>query len=357
MGSENLHVRLTRFENLSDSEINLWNSIHTGHSEFHNPLFSADASAIVSSIREDFEVAVFESEGQPIGFLPFHRKNGGCGTLIADTVSDAHAVIIPPGHHWQPRTIVREMGLSSLHFDHLIADQEPWHPHTHTVENAAVIDLSNGFDSYIESLTNSGSKVVAQIQRKMRKVEREVGPLRFEWHRSDSRDLHMLIDWKKQIVRRQGLHNVFQIPWVMQYLEQQFIANSKLLSGVLSVLSAGDKPIAAHFGIAGINAMNSWIPAHDEQFRSYSPGMILHWHLANEAAERGIKRIELGRGTNSLKQRLKNADISMAIGAVYRKPLKAAVANARHRMFEFFNQSKSGRASLALMRRIRNRLR
>lgn len=76
----------------------------------------------------------------------------------------------------------------------------------------------------------------------------------------------MLIDWKKQIVRRQVSHEVFQIAWVMQYPEQQFKDNLDTLAGVLSVLFTA-KPIAAHFGIAGLHAMNSWNTAHDENRR------------------------------------------------------------------------------------------
>jgi hypothetical protein len=65
----------------------------------------------------------------------------------------------------------------------------------------------------------------------------------------------------------------------------------------------------------------SWIPAFNPVHGKYSPGLVLQVTLAREAADLGIRRIDLGRGYNQTKSSLMSGALPMALGTVDRRPL------------------------------------
>ena len=75
---------------------------------------------------------------------------------------------------------------------------------------------------------------------------------------------------------------------------------------------------ALHFGVTSKTCLVSWLPCinPDPAFARYSPGGLLMYRLAETAADKGIRIIDLGRGENQTKIRLANDTIDMAIGSI-----------------------------------------
>jgi CelD/BcsL family acetyltransferase involved in cellulose biosynthesis len=85
---------------------------------------------------------------------------------------------------------------------------------------------------------------------------------------------------------------------------------------MLSLLYAGNRLVALHFGLRSDSLLHSWFPAHDPQMADYSPGLILLLRLAEHASSLGISTIDLGKGMYEHKQRFMNASVTLASGSV-----------------------------------------
>ena len=95
--------------------------------------------------------------------------------------------------------------------------------------------------------------------------------------------------------------NVFDLPWARQLLARLRLPQPDGFDGVLSTLYAGETLCAAHFGIRTGRVLHYWLSAYDEEFARCSPGLLLLMHIANEATERGIVRLDLGPGDEEYK--------------------------------------------------------
>ena len=129
--------------------------------------------------------------------------------------------------------------------------------------------------------------------------------------------LRTLMAWKSEQYRRTSHVDRFEEPWFAALLEALHATRGGHVSGLLSVLYAGDEPVAAQFGLRTGNLLVGWFTAHNPRFRKYSPGLIHLKQLAKELSATGIQAIDMGGGAkNYYKETLKTHDIFVAQGIV-----------------------------------------
>ena len=164
------------------------------------------------------------------------------------------------------------------------------------------------------------------MRRKRRKLAREVGPLRLEWHSAHTPLLETVFRWKSEQCRRTGSVDVFRRPWTRDLLHRIFETRTEQFEGVLSALYTGDQIAALHFGMRARHVLHWWFPVYNRSLQRYSPGGILLLGLAESASQRGVEIIDLGRGDDLYKTSFMTAANTVAEGSVRRgSPLAAAV--------------------------------
>jgi CelD/BcsL family acetyltransferase involved in cellulose biosynthesis len=126
--------------------------------------------------------------------------------------------------------------------------------------------------------------------------------------------LRVLVAWKSGQYHRTGHVDTFGRPWVAELLYDLLETRSAHMTGMLSVLYAGDQPAAAQFGLRAGNVFHGWFTAYDPRFRGYSPGLLLVKKMAEEFAAAGIDLIYMGRGSSSYKDAMKSRDVYVAEG-------------------------------------------
>jgi CelD/BcsL family acetyltransferase involved in cellulose biosynthesis len=131
----------------------------------------------------------------------------------------------------------------------------------------------------------------------------------------------MLMGWKSTQYRQSGRSDIFDRPWVVDLIDYLFSINNEWFAGMLSVLYAGEAPVAAHFGIRSNEVLSAWFPAYDGRYRRRSPGMIKFLRLAENAAALGMRMIEMGTGDERYKQTLRSRDLFLSRGVMGRGPL------------------------------------
>jgi CelD/BcsL family acetyltransferase involved in cellulose biosynthesis len=282
-----------------------------------NPFLSPEFALAVGHFRPNAQIAVL-AEGQSItGFFPFERRRLSVGVPICGWLTPCQGLIHAPGVEWDPRELLSRCRLSAWQFDNLIADQRPFEPYHAAMALSPMIDLADGFDAYYAKLQVKSPRFCRELARRARKLTREAGELRIVADSRDATVLRTLMAWKSDQYRRTSHVDRFEQPWLTGLLDALLATRGDHVSGLLSVLYAGDEPVAAQFGLRTGNLLVGWFTAYDTHFRKYSPGLILIKQLAEELASAGIRAIDMGGGaTNYYKETLKTHDIFVAKGIV-----------------------------------------
>lgn len=311
-----LTVRVIRYEELTETERAQWTDWHQADPLLWSPYFHPAFTEAVAAVRGDVSIAVLEDDDGLAGFFPFQRNGLGFGRPVGGRLSDFHGLIAQPGLSLAPEWLLEKCGLASWNFTHLPTAQTSFRPYLTTAGASRYLDLSDGFEAYVEERKGAGSNTLRQTQRKERKMEREIGPLRLVYRSADPALLDLLFRWKSEQYRRTGLRDVFAFDWTKNLLRQLLQKQSRDFEGMLSALFVGETPVALHFGMASRHALHYWFPVYDPRFRKYSPGSILLLELARQAAEEGKERADLGRGDDSFKVSFGSGSIEVASGAV-----------------------------------------
>ncbi len=329
-----MNIRNITVDRLSSGEVATWSAIQRANPLLASPYFRPEFTQAVAAVRNDVEVAVLEDSGRPVGFFPFQRTPWNAGRPVAGRLSDYHALIAHEDVDCDPVALVRACRLSSWHFDHLVGAHASFAPFAWSSADSPYIDLSDGFEAYMRQ--QGGVRgVMSEYGQKKRKLEREVGPVRFEEHVADSAILSTLIQWKTDQYLRTKVDNIFAFPWVINLLERIMEFNGEFIAPVLSVTYVADKIAAINFGMRSGEVLHPWFPAYNVELSRYSPG-TLHWIATMQAAEgMGIRRIDLVSGGETYKQRFMSGAIRVTQGAIDPRPSMAVARRAWRRTREY----------------------
>jgi CelD/BcsL family acetyltransferase involved in cellulose biosynthesis len=296
-----------------------------------NPFLSPEFAMAVGGFRPDARVAIL-TEGQSVtGFFPFERRRLGCGVPICGWLTPCQGVIHAPGAEWDPQDLLRGCRISAWRFDCLIADQQPFKSYHSVIAPSPMIDLSGGFEAYYAKLRVKSPRFCRELARRTRKIERELGELRVV---ADSRDVNVLrtlMAWKSERYRQTSHVDRFEQPWLAELLHILLTTRSAQLSGMLSALYAGDRLVAAQFGLRAGTLLVGWFTGYETSLRRYSPGLIHIKELAEEMAVAGVRVIDMGGGVkNYYKETLKSYDGFVAQGVVTSRSVLGVAHHVRN---------------------------
>jgi CelD/BcsL family acetyltransferase involved in cellulose biosynthesis len=334
-----MQVKRTTPQRLSSAERSAWASFQEQSPEYDSPYFRPEFADAVAAIRDDVEVAVLLEDNQPVGFLPFQRAGSNAAKPVGGRLSDYQAVIGRPGLTFDAAELTRGCGLSVLDFDHMLAEQEPFQPYHQFVDNSPYLDLSNGFDSYRSNLRASARTQLRQTFRLSRKLDRDVAPIRCEMFSTDTAAFGRLLEWKSNQYRATNITDVFSFPWTKKLLREIRKQQSESFQGALSVLYAGERVVAVHFGMRSNQVLHWWFPAYDPSYAKFGVGRILLAMVAEQCELHGISKIDMGRGVAPYKTLVMSGMTEVAIGSVDLRPMARCLRNRWRQTREWVRNS------------------
>ena len=323
-------ISVIRPSELGSAEIAAWHDMQIRTPALSNPFLSPEFTVAVGRLRPAARVAVLSDARDITGFFPFERRGFGMGLPIAPGLNGCQGLVHAPGADWDARALLRACGISAWQFDHMLVDQKPFERYHAAVIPAAFADFSDGFAAYYASLKRAAPAFCSELERKARKLAREVGELRLVADSRDVRILRLLMSWKSDQYRRTGRLDRFSQPWIIELLDELIATHTEGLTGLLSVLYAGEMPVAAHFGLQCGRVLVGWFPAYDSRFRKYSPGLLHHLRLFEEMPAAGIQVVDFGKGLKRYKEVLMNGEVFLAEGIITRRT-PIGVAHRAHR--------------------------
>ena len=324
-----MRVSVVRPQDLGAGEIEAWRDMQRATAEFDNAFLAPGFALAAARVRPASRVAVIEDGGRIAAFMPFERGPFGVARPIAPTASNAQAVVHVPGYEWDPRELLAGCGVAVWEFDHLIARQIPPASRTISRHGSWIIDVSSGYDAYVEERLRASKRIFKSTLYKRRKLERDVGETRFEFDSRDGDALGILMRWKSAQYRRTGRRDRFKIDWLERLVRDLFESSGAGCTGTLSVLYAQERVVAAHFGLRSDRTLFCWYPSYDVELAKYSPGLDLHLRMAEAGSAAGVENLDLGRGDEEYKQSLKTRETTVGDGWLDRPSAVAVVRRAQ----------------------------
>ena len=332
-----MQVSVLPFSELDADHFSAWERIRGHDRTFDSPFFCPAFTAAVASVRKDIRVGVLEQNGSIVGLFPFQRGPWGDALPPGGDISQFHGVIVEPDVPWNVDQLLKACNVSSWAFHHLPTSQTQFRSHYQCVGESPFIDLTNGFEAYCAEKKRSG-RAIEQAARKARKLEREVGPLRFELHDTSDDGFQRLLAWKSAQHLRTKVFDAFQLDWLVTLLDRIRQTQTESFAGLMSVLYVGDQPVAVHLGIRGKTVAHIWYPAYDVAYGKYSPGITLLLRLTKALARTGVQRIDFAARQHVYKTRFMSGAIPVARGVADRSRWKASLrrgaASIRERIRE-----------------------
>ncbi|MBI9020857.1 MAG: GNAT family N-acetyltransferase, partial [Verrucomicrobia bacterium] len=295
-----MNIRVIHPEELTPSQIQLWTEMMTPSDATDSPFFHPDYVITLGRFRESVRVAIVTENDRVVAFFPL-EQHGKTGRPLGIKLCDFQGIVRAPGITLDARELLAGCGLTTWHFDHVVASQPEFNPWCLRVEDSPYADLSNGFDAYVAERKRAGNRSIAETLRKRRKFEREVGPLRFAWQSSDPAAFEALLEWKSAQRKQTETFDVLQLEWVVKTLDALRNMHSENFGGVLSTLHVNDTLAAVSLCMRTQTVLHHWFPAYNTELSAYSPGLILHVAVLQAAAERGICRFDFGKGKDRYK--------------------------------------------------------
>lgn len=321
-----MKVNVIRPQDLSAEEIDLWQGFQDHNPAYRSPYFSPQFTLAVGSVRQDARVAICEDNSRVQAFFPFHQREFGIGKPIGGRLSDYHGIIARQGFEYDVRDLVLRCGLKVFDFSHLLSCQRPFLPYAQRTIESRYLDLSGGFDTYLENRRKAGTSQIQSVLRRLRKLEREVAPLRFVPRDMNEKAFDLLLRWKINQYKRTRAPVIFEWSWPVELLRKLLSYQDEYFGGRLSTLYLNDQPIAVHLGLVSKLSWHYWFPAFDHDIGRYSPGLILLLKLAEFAAGSGIGELDLGYGNEPYKRAFASHKRELIAGSI---ALPGVVRSAR----------------------------
>lgn len=328
-----MSIHVIKPQELSQAEIAAWRRLQDSDGHLASPFFAPEFTQAVGSARGDAFVGVIESGGKAVGFFPFQRR-GRVGQPIGAAICDYQGLIAEGTALVTARDLLSGCRLDALDFNHVPAVQTVFHKHSTFTSDSPYINLEGGYPAFVARRKQQGVQEIGSTLRKLRKLEREVGAVRFVGDDADERAWQKLTAWKNAQYRRSNLVEALDKDWISGTLSRIREEKGQPFSGLLSSLYAGDNLLAVHFGMRWGATWHYWFPAYDTEFNRYSPGLILLLKMAEHGAANGIRIIDLGRGQTRYKTAFADGKVQLCEGSLQRAASVAGALRLGHRAVE-----------------------
>ena len=310
-----------------------WQQLRQTNSYFASPYFDPHFIKAVAKVRDDVRVVMVVEDGTPVCFLPYQENSQGRAVPTGGRLNDYHGILgTPDNAATYFKKIIKAADLKSYAFHALVPPEtEQLSAYSFRELRTHHLDLSNGWDAYRKWVRKHSSTVKRQGQ-KTRNLEKEVGPIRFEFDCTDGEVLERLIELKRAKYQRSNTFDILSVEWAANLLRELHNAKHPNFQGILQAMWAGDELICVHFGMMTDEILHYWFPIYDYQYSRYSPGTEMMLRVAEEASQRGIKKLDLGYGDDAYKFKFCNGNEAVLNGQINFNPIELKLAEKRYQL-------------------------
>ncbi|MET0545187.1 MAG: GNAT family N-acetyltransferase [Caulobacterales bacterium] len=325
-----MRIEVVRPRDLGDAEIARWQTLQSADAETRSPFLSPGWAKIVDSVRPDIRVAVIEDAGRIVGFFPAQRTSRfaamGCGTPLCDY----EGVVGEPNLNVNPVALARALRVDRIDFAFVPTKQHNFAQLSKETVVSHVLDLSGGIGAFFEQRKKEGSSTFRDAPKKRRRMQRELGEVRFEPRIKNAAAFEQMLAWKRAQTERTGQPDIYGRKWVREVLDRVFASDSPDCNGYFMSLYAGDRLIGAMLNLGSQEVAHAWITAYDSTLEQYSPGLVMWMDFLQDAGAQGYKELDYGAGDYRFKVATANVQRPLMNGFAARPSMAAVVRGAEY---------------------------
>jgi CelD/BcsL family acetyltransferase involved in cellulose biosynthesis len=288
---------------LSVTDAKRWRQIAAAHPDFASPLFSPEFAQAVGRVRDDARVSIFERDGETLGFLAHHRRPGGLARPIGAPLADYHGLVSTADAGVRAPWLLAAAGLAAYRFTGLVDPFGVFQADVAARNESHLVQLTDGdAEGYLETVRAASAKKFKNWRRLDHKLGRDVGELRLEGPDTSREAFDTLVAWKREQLRRTGIHDFLSPAWVSQLFESFFETREGDFQGLMLNLYAGDRLVAGQFGVRLGDVYHPWLASADPELNAYSPGQLFLWRAIDAMPGLGLTHFDLGPGHDHYKR-------------------------------------------------------
>ncbi len=327
-----MDIEVVRPEGLQPSDAARWAELRHAAgltSPFFSPDWVRECALAEGPDKRRARVAILRDGDRAVGFLPA-RVSRFAAQPVGAPMCDYQGIAVEAGYSFQPRALVKALGVHRLDFDTQIASQAEMAPFMRGRTVSHVACLRQGFDAYAAHRKAAGSDILQDCAKKRRKIGRELGEVRFTAASTSQADFETMLVWKRARYADTRQADIFDAGWPLRLIQNLFTQPRGEISGKLFTLHAGDRLLATHYALCDGQALHAWFISHDLEASKYSPGVVLIADILKWAAAQGMAEFDLGAGDYRFKQSLASVQREVAYGYVGRFAPATAVRAAAY---------------------------
>jgi CelD/BcsL family acetyltransferase involved in cellulose biosynthesis len=314
-----LDIEIVRPRALSAELVERWRSIQAADPALDSPFLSPSWARTVEHVQPGpdpgLRVAILRDAGEARGFI---AVRAGAFTAMAPgaPMADYQGLVAEPGVTLDPRKLVAALEVGRFDFSHMLTDQASFQRFTRGTDRSFVVELPDGYEAYAAERKAAGIGIIKDLDKKRRKVERELGPVSFTADSRAGGEFEQLLAWKRAQLKATGQTDLFATPWTVALLRDLFDSRDPEFGATLFSLRIGERLAAVHLHLRGLKVIHAWMIAHDCELERYSPGLLLFQDILRWMDATPYARLDLGPGDYRFKRELANAERGIAHGFV-----------------------------------------
>lgn len=290
-----------------------WTLFQSGDPALASPYFSLGFLDAVVHVRRDVRVVCAYENGAPLAFLPLHVSLFGHARPLGGPLGDHHGLIAAPGARIDLDTLIAGSGVGVYDFHGGLGTQAAFRTQGLDVEGSWVIDLSGGYDAFVDARAAMEPKAFRNIRSRQRKIESEGAVFRLNDTRPEV--FEAALRWKSAQYRASGHFDVFSVGWTKQLLQNlSSEQGGEDCRGMVSSLEIGGELAAVHIGMRSRTVLHYWFPVYDPKFARFGPGLALLMEISRAVSEDGVTEVHLGPGDYDFKAHLSSWQMPLVSG-------------------------------------------
>jgi CelD/BcsL family acetyltransferase involved in cellulose biosynthesis len=310
---------------LTASERAAWASLCASHAHLRNPFFAPAFAEAAGRAIPGARVCVIRRDGAPVAFFPFQLLGStgrllGAAERLGGEIADYFGLIAAPDFTIGESELLALAGLDYLIFSHLDDGQKGNGLAGEQPRKGVRINLAAGTAGYMAELRQTKKQMLRDTERRMRKVEQEHGPLKFEFNAADPDPvIERLIAAKLAQYARTGKSNpTLGNAWAQGLLRDLARSKDAGCHAIVSSLYAGEEWVAFHIGLRAGKVLHYWFPVYNHALKAFSPGRLLLMKIIESADTLGLGEIDRGEGDSPAKLDFANDEHFFYRGCWYR---------------------------------------
>jgi O-antigen/teichoic acid export membrane protein/CelD/BcsL family acetyltransferase involved in cellulose biosynthesis len=322
-----LRARSVPIEQLSPAQYDAWDTLLAAQHPQGNAFLSSSFARCAARAWPGAQACLIEDEAGLAAVLAYQAARGPTGLLmgaerIGEEMNDSFGLVARAGFTIAPRSLLTLAGLNHFYFTHLAEDQKAFGLTGEKPGTGLHIELPQGGAAYWDALTRADRKFTSDTERRLRKAQEDLGPMRFTLMADDPAALlEDLLAHKREQYLRTGKGDWLAAPGRTRLLRELAKTRAPDCSGQLSILSFGDSWAAMHFGLRSRQTLHYWFPVYNPALNTYAPGRLLLHAIIHHAADAGIAVIDRGIGESAAKRDFASVPRSYFSGVWYRPGL------------------------------------